>query len=308
MIPFIYKSTDNMMIQMLKQKNAGYSTAQGDISIFNDVTGELLLDIAEHVKLGSFSTFKISSYPANFLNAGQCIFAIDSTAGSTWMGSNAPLLDISEENLVQFETAVMTVPQFDPENPQMISQGPSICVFNKKDPQEVMAAWLFAQYLLTNDVQIAYAETEGYVPVTHKARQSAEYQQYLALKGTDNNEHYDIKIEATELLMNNTDNTFVTPVFNGSASLRDAAGQLIENVTKSVRRGETVDRNYLGRMYQDVISLYRLDQINRDSAEKHEFPPLDKTAVILLGSLAVVWTGLGITYVASFLRKRREEN
>ena len=308
MIPFIYKSTDNMMIQMLRQKNAGYSTAEGDINIFNDVTSELLLNIADHVRLGAFSTFKISSYPANFLNAGQCIFAIDSTAGSTWMGSNAPLLDISEENLVQFETAVMPIPQFDPEHPQMISQGPSICVFNKKDPQEVMAAWLFAQYLLTNDVQIAYAETEGYVPVTQKARQSAEYQQYLSLKGTDNNEHYDIKIEATELLMNNTDNTFVTPVFNGSASLRDAAGQLIENVTKSIRRGETVDRNYLDNMYQDVISLYRLDQINRESAEKHEFPPLDTTAVILLGSLAVVWTGLGITYVASVIRSRRKEN
>ena len=27
MIPFIYKSTDNMMIQMLKQKGAGYSTS-----------------------------------------------------------------------------------------------------------------------------------------------------------------------------------------------------------------------------------------------------------------------------------------
>lgn len=30
------------------------------------------------------------------------------------------------------------------------------------------------------------------------------------------------------------ENTFVTPVFNGSASLRDASGQLIENVVKSV--------------------------------------------------------------------------
>ena len=42
--------------------------------------------IADHAKTGAFSTFKISSYPANFLNAGQCVFAIDSTAGSTWMG------------------------------------------------------------------------------------------------------------------------------------------------------------------------------------------------------------------------------
>ena len=42
--------------------------------------------------------------------------------------------------------------------------------------------------------------------------------------------------------MDNTDKTFTTPVFNGSTSLRDAAGQLIENVTKSVRRKETGGR------------------------------------------------------------------
>ena len=95
------------------------------------------------------------------------------------MGTDAPLLDISPDNLVEFETAVRPVPQFDPEHPQMISQGPSMCVFNKQDPQEVLASWLFAQYLLTNDVQIAYAETEGYVPVTSKAQGDADYQDYL---------------------------------------------------------------------------------------------------------------------------------
>ena len=68
--------------------------------------------------------------------------------------------------------AVLPVPQFDPEQPQMISQGPSVCVFNKDDPQEVLASWLFAQYLLTNNVQIAYSQTEGYVPVTSKAQES----------------------------------------------------------------------------------------------------------------------------------------
>ena len=307
MIPFIYKSTDNMMIQMLKQKNAGYSTAEGEIQIFNDVTEQLLYDLVDHVKLGAFSTFKISSYPANFLNAGQCIFAIDSTAGSTWMGSEAPLLDISEENLVDFETVVMPVPQFDPDHPQMISQGPSICVFNKRDPQEVLASWLFAQYLLTNEVQIAYAETEGYVPVTEKARQTPEYQQYLSLKGADNEDHYKVKIEATELLINNTDNTFVTPVFNGSASLRDAAGQLIENVTKGVRRGQTIDDAFMKKLYSDVTSLYRLDQLNNTSAEKTDLGPLPQTAVILLSTLGVVWVSLGIVAGYGWLKERREK-
>ena len=274
---------------MLKQKNAGYSTPDGEILIFNDTTRELLYTVAEHVKKGAFSTFKISSYPANFLNAGQCIFAIDSTAGATWMGTHAPLSDISADSLVEFETVVMTIPQFDTQNPKMISQGPSVCVFNKNDPQEVLASWLFAQYLLTNDVQIAYAETEGYVPVTSRAQSADEYQDYLSRCGEDNTLHYDVKIKASKLLLDNIENTFVTPVFNGSTSLRDAAGQLIENVTKSVNRKENIDDAYMEKLYSDVTSLYRLNRNTSTAAGKTDLGKLPRTAVILLASLAAAW-------------------
>ena len=306
MIPFIYKSTDNMMIQMLRQKGAGYSSANGDIQIFNDTTKELLYTVAEHAKTGAFSTFKISSYPANFLNAGQCLFAVDSTAGATWMGSDAPLLDISEDKLVRFETAVYPVPQFDPEHPVMISQGPSLCIFNKQDPQVVLASWLFTQFLLTNEVQIAYAETEGYTPVTAKAQQSAEYQDYLKRAGEDNGEHYSVKIAATKLLLENTANTFTTPVFNGSASLRDAAGQMIEDVTKSVRRKQTVDEAYMQQLFSDVSSLYRLDQLSASGAGgPADLGPLPQTAVILLSSLVIAWLLIGIFAAVGAIRKRK---
>lgn len=304
LIPFIYKSTDNMMIQMLYQRNADYSTPEGEILLFNDTTKELLYTIAEHGKSRAFSTFKISSYPANFLNAGQCIFAVDSTAGATWMGTDAPLRDISEDKLVRFETAVLPVPQFDPDAPRMISQGPSVCLFNKEDPQEVLASWLFAQYLLTNDVQIAYAETEGYIPVTLRAQNSAEYTDYLARGGEDHALHYEIKIQAAKLLIDNTDNTFVTPVFNGSASLRDAAGQLIETTVKAVRRGQTVDEAFMEALYADTSSLYRLDQGGASSAEKKDLGPLPGTAVILLVSLAVVWVFI-ILYVVLQAKKTK---
>ena len=296
MIPFLYKSTDNMMIQMLYQKGAGYSDEAGNIEIFNDTTAELLKTIARHAETKAFSTFKISSYPANFLNAGQCIFAIDSTAGATWMGTNAPLSDISADALVDFDTEVRMLPQFDPMHPEMISQGPSVCVFNKQDSQEVLASWLFAQYLLTNDVQIAYAETEGYVPVTSKAQQDAAYLDYLAHCGIDDDTHYRVKIQASELLLYNAENTFVTPVFNGSASLRDASGQLIENVVKSVRRKETIDESYMDKLFSDVTSLYRLDQKRQTGMEKADLGPLPKAAVILLSVLGITWIGI-ILYV-----------
>jgi len=307
MIPFIYKSTDNMMIQLLKQHGGGYSTPEGEIQIFNDTTKSLLRTISEHAKTGAFSTFKISSYPANFLNAGQCVFAIDSTAGATWMGTNAPLTDISADKLVEFETVVMPIAQADPENPWMISQGPSVCVFNKADPQEVLASWLFAQFLLTDEVQIAYSGTEGYVPVTTQAQKSEVYQDYLSRAGEDNQQHYAVKIAASKLLIDNVDHTFVTPVFNGSASLRDAAGQMIENVTKSTRRKETIDEAYLEKLFHDVNALYRLDQKGGKGAQapQTDLGPLPKTSVVLLCSLVGIWVLIGVYVVLDTLKKKK---
>ena len=321
MIPFIYKSTDNMMIQMLRQKGAGYSTAEGEVLLFNETTKELLLEIAQYARSRAFSTFKISSYPANWLNAGQCIFAVDSTAGATWIGTDAPLLDIPPEQLVEFETVVMTVPQFDPENPKMISQGPSVCLFYKDDPQEVLASWLFTQFLLTNDTQIAYSETEGYVPVTLKAQQDPVYQDYLARSGEDNQEHYRIKIEAAELLMANTANTFTTPVFQGSTSVRDAAGLLIENVTKAERRKQPVDEKSLDQLRTDACSLYQLNPSApgwtaqadasaelASSSGAGEQGPLPTASRVLLGTLAAVWVLIGLVYGYSALKRRRERH
>ncbi len=270
LIPFIYKSTDNMMIQMLKQKNAGYSTADGSSELFNDTTTDLLYGIAGHVKSGAFSTFKISGYPANFLNAGQCIFAIDSTAGATWMGTDAPLSDISEDSLVQFETAVRMIPQFDPEHPKMISQGPSVCVFNKSAFSWNGNIHLFSPAL------------------------------------TDNGTHYAVKIEASKLLLDHVDNTFVTPVFNGSASLRDASGQLIENVVKSTRRKETVDDAYMQKLYSDVESLYRLGQGSDASFGKKELGAMPRTSVILLSTLAVTWILILLYVGREYLKNRKK--
>lgn len=307
MIPVIYKSTDNMMITMLKQKNAGYSDNNGNILLFNDITKQLLLDIAGYTKKELFSTFKISSYPGNFLNAGQCIFAIDSTAGATWMGTDAPNIDISKDKLVNFDTVVRPVPQYDITSPKMISQGPSVCVFNKTDPQLVLASWLFAQFLLTNNVQNSYSQTEGYVPVTYKARNTEEFKDYYNNCGKDNDKYYYVKIKASQLLLDNIENTFVTPVFNGSVSLRNAAGELIEDVTKSVRRHSTVNDEYINRLYDKMNSLYRLDQ-NAATGNKNDMGPLPVKSKVLLLSLGIIWGVIVIcSVIASVKRKQKKQ-
>ena len=216
------------------------------------------------------------------------------------MGSDAPLMDIHSNQVVQFETVVRPIPQFDPEHPKMISQGPSVCVFTKENDQEVLASWLFVQYLLSNDIQTAYAETEGYVPVTIKAQESAQYKDYLARSGEDNQEHYSIKIDASRLLMNHTSDTFTTPVFNGSASLRSAAGQMIENTCKSARRKEEMSDGYIQKLYEDITSLYRLDQIDGNQATRH----IPRVSVVLLCVLGAFWILIGITRLIRALKRK----
>ena len=109
-------------------------------------------------------------------------------------------------------------------------------------------------------------------------------------------------------MLEHIDDTFVTPVYNGSASLRNAAGQLIENVTKSVRRHETVDDAYMDTLFDDVTSLYRLDQSmasgGSGTSGKAELGRLPDISIGFLSILAAAWVLIGAYYLSQWLKKR----
>ena len=133
-----------------------------------------------------------------------------------------------------------------------------------------------------------------------------EYKDYISREGEDNELYYDIKIKASRILAENTDNTFVTPVFNGSADLRSAAGEMIEIVTKSVRRGKDADEKFVDGVFEEVKNLYRLDSIvpGESLPSKTVFGPLPTGAVVLIACLAASWT-LMIVYVAVSAKRRK---
>jgi len=110
-------------------------------------------------------------------------------------------------------------------------------------------------------------------------------------------------MDATNLLLSHINDTFVTPVFNGSASLRDAAGALIENVNKSVRRGQTVDAEYMEDLQADVLSLYRLNQSREVNGGLPELGKMPTASVILLSSLAGVWCLIGLYMLREKIKK-----
>ena len=119
--------------------------------------------------------------------------------------------------------------------------------------------------------------------------------------------YYDIKLKATKLTLDYTEKTFVTPVFNGSASLRNAAGQLIEEVTKATRRGKVVDAEYVDSLYEEMTSLHRLDGIGAGSGEKAELGELPTTSVALLSTIAAAWVLICIYILIEAIKKRKSQ-
>ena len=100
--------------------------------------------------------------------------------------------------------------------------------------------------------------------------------------------------------LDHLEDTFVTPVFNGSASLRLAAGQLIEDTAKAVRRKQDTSDKGLEKIYENVSALYRLDAIAVTPGTS-ELGPLPTEAKVLLWALGLSWAGLA----AVFLRQRK---
>ena len=97
--------------------------------------------------------------------------------------------------------------------------------------------------------------------------------------------------------------TFVTPVFNGSTSLRDAAGQMIENVTKSVRRKATVDDAYLDKLFDEMDQTSMRQQ--GEGAEK-DMGPLPTASKALLITLGVTWVLIAAYYIRERMKEARK--
>ena len=115
-----------------------------------------------------------------------------------------------------------------------------------------------------------------------------------------------MKINAAELLIENTENCFVTPVFNGSASLRNAAGYLVEETVKSVKRSQNVNNKYTDKLFESAESLYRLDEISSSQGKK-EFEKLPLFSKILLFSIAFAWICIFVYLISDKIKSKKNK-
>ena len=224
-IPLGYDSESNWFITMCEQLGSDYTSATGEHYLFNnDTNKQFVKRFREWYQKEYVTTQEIyGAYTSGLFTAttGQRSYmSIGSSAGAK---HQRPAADDKGE--YAFEVGITTIPQVDANNPKVISQGPSVCIFKDANPQEVIASWLFVKYLTTNvNFQAAFADASGYVPVLKSVASHPTYAEKMAnADGFDN-----ITYLSAKVCMEQVNAYYTSPAFNGSAKARDEVGSLIQ--------------------------------------------------------------------------------
>ena len=233
-IPLGYDSESNWFITMCEQYGSGYTSATGDNFIFDNETNRNFVKMFREWYQKKWVTTEALSggYTSNLFTgkssssssdskvpAGtRCYMCIGSTGGASYQQPNVT------NGKPDFEVGIASIPQVNTEAPKVISQGPSVTIFKKDNPQEVLATWLFAKFLTTNvEFQAAMSMSNGYAPVIKSVAENEVYAEFLASAGTLNLQAYAVKVALEQEKA-----YYVSPAFNGSSVARDQVGLLIQ--------------------------------------------------------------------------------
>ena len=102
-------------------------------------------------------------------------------------------------------------------------------------------------------------------------------------------------------IRNNIDNTFITPVFNGSANARSASGYLIEALFSGYTTKEQIDT-----LFNNVDSRYKLSTFVKGEIVKPDVKGVNQyLGYCLLGVIGIVWIGIGIYFLKNYVLRKR---
>ena len=257
-IPLGYDSESNWFITMTEQLGTPYTSAvEGQKFLYNTEENHAFVEkfrgwydnayvTTEEINGGYTSDMFTATDP----NGIRSLMCIGSSAGASYQTP-----DKLEDGSYPFEVGVAMIPQVDPSNPKIISQGPSLCMF-KKSAQEMAATWLFMEYLTTNvQCQAELSMNNGYTCAIQSVVDAKVYKDFL-----DKADGYG-RLQATCIL--NTiawkDHYFVSPAFNGSSAARDAVGKLIQTCfLNKPKKGQTMAQFLKEKFDESILGLEQI--------------------------------------------------
>ena len=223
-IPLGYDSESNWFINMTEQYNSDYTSATEPHFLFDNETNRAFIKkFREWYEKGYLTTQTLyGAYTSGLFTSTtevKSYMSIGSSAGATYQRPVA-----NADGSYPFEVGIATIPQVSADNKKVISQGPSVCIFKKSNPQEVIASWLFVKYLTTTiEFQAEFSMASGYVPVLKSVAANPVYADFLAKADGGNY----ISALSAKVCLEQADAYYTSPAFNGSSEARDQVGDLL---------------------------------------------------------------------------------
>ncbi|CDE05565.1 aBC-type transport system substrate-binding component [Anaerotruncus sp. CAG:390] len=248
-IPLGYDSEGNWFITMCEQYGSPYTSAKGDNYLFNNEKNrEFVKEFRDWYQNGYITTQTLlGSYTSSLFtstNGTRSYMSIGSSAGAT---HQRPAADT--EGNYPFEVGIATIPQVNADKPKVISQGPSVCIFKKDNPQEVLASWLFIKYLTTNvSFQAEFSMASGYVPVLKSVAENPEYAKFIA--NADGGKY--ISALSAKVCLEQESAYYTSPAFNGSSKARSQVGTLLTKCL-TIDKDADVDAE-IKKAFEDAIA------------------------------------------------------
>lgn len=268
-IPLGYDSESNWFITMTEQLGTPYTSSTGDPFIFNTPENrDMVKRFRTWYENGYVTTEEIyGGYTSDLftetdVNKQKCYMCIGSSAGASYQCpdlENKTVIDEDgnkvEESVYPFEVGIAQIPQMDVNNPKVIQQGPSLCIF-KKSQEEMDMAWAFAKFLTTNvNLQAQFSMTNGYTPVIESVQNNPVYKQFL--DQADGNEY--LQAASVKQTMAQSNAYYISPAFDGSSAARTQVGVLLQNCfLHKVAANQTVDQ-LIEAEFKSIIDTLKYD-------------------------------------------------
>jgi len=225
-IPLGYDSEANWFITMCEQYGSPYTSPTGEKYLFNNETNRnFVARFRDWYRNGYVTTQSIYGaytsglFTATGADAVKSYMSIGSSAGAT---HQRPAKGTDDK--YPFEVGISTIPQVNPDSPKVISQGPSVCIFQKENPQEVLASWLFVKYLTTSvEFQAEFSIASGYVPVIKSVAENATYKAFI--EKADGGDH--VSALSAKTCLEQEKAYYTSPAFQGSSTARSQVGALL---------------------------------------------------------------------------------
>ncbi len=254
--PFGYDSESNLFITASEQWGAPYTgynaeTGRGEVLFNNQQSKNMIKYFKDKVDRGLMLTRTLNgeAFTSDIFKTNQKLYMYVGSTGGTRYAYDQSAFNAG------LRVGVAPLPAFDLENRNQIQQGPNINLYRKENVQRMIAAWLFAKYMVSPDKQAEFAIPSGYAPNRYSAYETERWLNHIATiseNPTTLVQAQDKLVkEAIEIFLNNGDIFFTSAVFSQSSKMRSEAGALLIKILAYSASSEADLENYIDEQYQD---------------------------------------------------------